>query len=111
MNNLFGDKQVKVLKFTGDRKKASLDDGTVLNRKDKIKIPGDDEYRCMPYDNHFIFRHVFGDRGWTLWCTCGSPAVILNYNQYKQYLSRDEKGAMLACKHYTDYGRHMDGST
>lgn len=121
VENPFGNKQIKVTRFAGDLKKAYLEeDGTTVGRKEFIVIPPFEDmpepqqYPAAPYDNHFVFRHVYRKkgvpiRGWTLWCTCGSPAIIADYSAYSQNAS--DSGRMVLCYHHAQYGRHADGSS
>lgn len=110
MKNLFGDKQIKIVRHVGDLKSAYLpQDGTTVRRVDKIAIKDMGEFKCSPYDNEFVFRHVFRDRGWTLYCTCGSPACIVGYDAYAKDAS--PSGQMIVCMHHAQFNRHMDGSS
>lgn len=108
MDNIFGDKHIKVLRFTGDRKQAELEGGIKIYRRDKLKVDGT-IYPVAPYDNHFVFRHIFGDRGWTLWCTCGSPAVIAGYDAYKKDAS--PSGEMILCYFHATTNKHFGGGS
>lgn len=109
MNNIFGDKQLKINRTSGDLKQATLEDGGKVYRQKNIYIEDIGLINCAPMDNHFIFRHVFGDRGWTLWCTCGSPAAVYGYDAYAKDAS--PQGQMLLCLHHAQYNLHADGST
>ena len=118
--NFFGDKHLKVVRVVGDLQKAYLEeDWTTVYRSKEITIPAFEStpkqiIKCAPMDNHFIFRHVYKKngkptRGWTLWCTCGGPAVITDYRGYYHNNSTDN-GQLLICYHHAMYGKHMDGS-
>lgn len=117
--NIFGDKQIKVTRHVGDLKSATLEDGTVVHRQEKINL-GDElgMVACPGMDNHFVFRHVFKRRGkpygWTTWCTCSSPAIIAGYSGYKGQAS--PQGQLLVCAYYSGMvtgvaGKHADGSS
>jgi len=131
MENLFGDKQIKVVRHVGDLNSAYLEeDGTTVYRRDEIIIPAIDRkpedalspesvavpemhIKCAPYDNHFVYRHVYRKngipvRGWTTWCTCGSPAFIVGYDGY--FNNGSDQGQMVVCAYHSQYGLHMDGS-
>lgn len=119
-NNIFGDKKVQIVRHVGDLNSAYLpEDGTTVHRQKSVVIPAFEStpaqnIPCMPYDGHFVYRHVYMKkgkqiRGWTLWCTCGSPSGIIGYSAYKDVLS--DGGQMIACLHYSGYGKHMDGSS
>ena len=118
--NIFGDKKLKVIRHVGDLNSAYLEeDGTTVHRQKSIVIPAFEStpaqnIPCMPYDNHFVFRHVYKKngkmiRGWTLFCTCGSPAGIIGYSAYAKVMSNG--GQQIACLHYSGYGKHLDGSS
>jgi len=109
MNNIFGDKQLKINRVAGDLKKAYLEDGVTVYRQDYINIDGIGRVKCSPMDNHFVFRHLFKDRGWSLWCTCGSPAAVHGYSAYARDASA--QGQMLLCMHHATYNKHGDGSS
>lgn len=110
MDNIFGDKQLKVNRVAGDLQKAYLEDeGVYVYRRKNIFIEDIGLINCAPMDNHFIFRRVFKNRGWTLWCTCGSPAVVAGYSGYKKDASAS--GELLVCFHHANYNLHADGST
>lgn len=114
-NNVFGDKQIKVVRHAGDLKSAYLpEDGTTVNRQEKVAIEDMGLVVCAPYDGHFVYRHVYKKkgkvvRGWTLWCTCSSPAVVTGYDGYSKDASMG--APMLVCYHHATYNRHADGSS
>ena len=74
---------------------------------------------CTPYDNHFIYldpEYLKGTIGKSAtMCTCGSPAVIVGYNVYRQQSSPNmdstNPGEMLVCMIHTTMGKHADGSS
>lgn len=110
-DNLFGSPP-KIVRSVGDLKSVVVD-GKVFYRQDKIHISGIGDVKCSPMDNHFIFRDD-RRRGWTLFCTCGSPAAVFNYDAYKNDAS--QQGAMLLCMFHCGAvtgvpGKHADGSS
>ena len=107
--NVFGDKRIKVIRRAGELKTARLEDGKTVHRQLNIYIPDIGLVNCAPYSNHFIFRHLFNNRGWTLFCTCSSPAAVFNYDAYKKDASNE--GQLLLCMHHAQYNVHADGST
>ena len=119
MDNIFGDKMIKVIRHAGDLNEIQLEDGVKVRRHFKVNAGADiGEVQTAPYDNHFIFRHVFkkGGKpsGWTLWCTCGSPAAVVGYDAYKEQASNS--GQMAVCLFHAgnvtgQSGRHADGSS
>lgn len=62
--------------------------------------------KCQPTDNHFVYRYA-KRLGWTLFCTCGSPSVVVGYKDYKALGSND--GPMLICMSMLLTKRHQDG--
>ena len=113
--NLFGSKQLKVIKHAGDLNSALLEeDGTTVHRSQSITIPNMGTITCAPYDNQFVFRHIYEKNGtpvrnWTLFCTCGSPAVVTGYDGYAKDASMGT--AMVVCYHHATHNRHADGSS
>ena len=88
-------------------------DGRKIFRQDKIyigegKIPEQDIgwVKCQETDNHFVYRDAHR-LGWTLFCTCGSPSVVVNSDVYKDLAS--PQGAMLICMSLLYNRRHQDG--
>lgn len=103
--NIFGTPP-KVVRSIGDLKSAEVD-GKTFYRQQQLYL-GDDLgiVKCSPMDNEFIF--VDGRRkGWTTFCTCGSPAVIVGYDVYSRDASA--QGMMLVCYHHAAYGVHLGG--
>lgn len=100
-----------IVKHAGMVNTATLDDGTVVYREDKVWIK---EYtgfvKCAPTDNHFVFIFPENNPRWKWFsaCTCGSPAVILGSTAYGHLGSPE--GMMIVCHHYVTFGRHADGS-
>jgi len=60
--------------------------------------------KCAPYDDHFILYDP-SHLGWTTFCTCGAPAVIIGYDAYKKDASA--QGALLVCYEHASTGKHM----
>lgn len=111
MNNIFGTPP-KVVRSVGDLKSV-VADGKRFYRQEKIHIPDMGTVAVAPYDNHLIFRDV-RRKGWTLFCSCGSPACVVGYDAYKQDASR--QGALLVCMMHSGVatgvsGKHVDGSS
>lgn len=91
--------------------------GTRVKRQEKIYFPqAGRSVTCAPYDNHFVFEDTH-HYGWTTFCTCGSSAVIVGYQVYKDMASPTSKeedtvaGELLVCFHHATYGKHLDGSS
>ena len=84
-------------------------DGRTIERQDEIFF-NRQMYATMDYDNHFVYKtDKIGSA--TLMCTCGAPAGVIGHREYKKYTSKYYGEGMIACLHYTSYGRHSDGST
>lgn len=110
-NNIFGTPP-KIIMHYGDLKNAEIDGKTFYPTKE-IFVPNMGTFSCIDYGNHFIFRDT-RRIGWTIFCTCGSPAAVLGYNDYK-YGTSINKGQMIACLFHAgqvtgNSGRHADGS-
>lgn len=114
-SNVFGDKQIKVVRHAGDLKSVYLEeDGSTVYRSKSVDIPDMGKVVCAGYDNQFVFRHLFKKKGevirnWTLFCTCGSPAVVTGYDAYAKDASAGVP--MLLCYHHAMYNKHADGSS
>jgi hypothetical protein len=113
---------VKVIKRGGDLNTAKTADGAMVKRHESLYAGK--EYgtvKCAPYDNQFIFV----DPGWEkgiigrsrFMCTCGSWAVIVGANVYKNDASPStakestRAGQMLVCWAHATYQKHADGSS
>lgn len=62
----------------GEVKKATLADGTVVTRQEKIFVPDYFAFiKCAEYDSHFIYENPDKSEGSSAYlCTCGNVAVI-----------------------------------
>ena len=90
--------------------KATLFDGTVVHRQDKVYVPEyQGEVRCSPYDNFFVFAVPKAITGPAYLCSCGGMAHFIGSKDYS-HLSSPE-GLMLTCMLHTSTGHHADGST
>lgn len=73
-----------IIKHAGEPNKAEFEGVTII-RKAELYADQWGLVRCTPYDNHFIFKIPDSRLGvgmWETFCTCGSPAVIVNpYNE------------------------------
>lgn len=106
---------MKILKFYGDRKSASMKfaDGRIENvyRIDKIFVREYGKFvRVLPYSMHFIFEVKKPSVGESYYnCTCGSMAVVTGFGQFEKLDSSQE--ANFVCFNHATYGKHADGST
>lgn len=103
---------------------AETGEGHLVRREERIWLSdpsglNDRFVACPPMDNHFIYKDPEFDKGTVgkcaTMCTCGSPAVIVGYNVYRQQgspaLGGTVPGEMLVCLIHAQTGRHADGST
>lgn len=96
----------KVIRHAGQLNWVEVE-GHRIERAEEIYIGEYGMVKCAPYDNHFVYRYT-KRMGWTTFCTCGSPSVIVGYDAYKQMSS--PQGMLLVCLYHTQTGRHADGS-
>jgi hypothetical protein len=63
---------------------------------------------CIDYHNEqFVYMNPDNRRGtWFAYCTCGSPAVIIDNDPYKT----EENFHQLACFFHMQFGRHVVSS-
>lgn len=81
--------------------------GRRVYRKDRIYLKTHQAwYDVLDYDNHFVYESK--DYGSSVMCTCGSTAIVVNYEHYKQYSSY--RGLMIVCASQIQNGVHADGS-
>lgn len=106
----------KVVRSVGDAKRATLPDGTVVERKESIWVDGYGLVKCAPYELHFIYEVPKHLPGWGLMCTCGSLAGVVGFGAYSKLLSPTATGHMIVCIRHTTLknnegiGRHADDS-
>lgn len=107
----------KVVRSVGDAKRATLYDGTVVERQDYIFVDGQRLVRTAPYELHFIYETPKHMKGWGLMCTCGSIAGVVGMAAYSKFASPTDTGKMIVCvrhtavKNNTGIGKHADEST
>lgn len=116
-NPLYSKPNFKIVRSVGDLKVVETSDGIRKYRSEKLSFRQiGRSVLCAPYDNHFIFEDL-SHIGWTLFCTCGSPAAIVGYQVYKDDASPTPRlvdtipGELLVCIHHATYGKHLDGSS
>lgn len=96
----------KVVRHVGQLNWVEVN-GDRIERQELVYVGEYGMVKAAPYDNHFVYRYA-KRKGWTTFCTCGSPAVIVGYDAYKQMAS--PQGMLLVCLSHTSSGRHADGS-
>lgn len=92
-----------IIHHLGDLKKVTVD-GKTFKRQEEIFISSFGMVKCAPYDNHFLFYDT-SHLGWSLFCTCGSTAVVVGYDVYKKDASN--QGALLICYINATTRKHM----
>lgn len=101
-----------IIHHRGSPNEATTLDGYKVYRQEEIFIPEWGKFvKCAPYDDHFIYEDPQSERiigRWAHMCTCGSPAVIVGYNAYKNDASK-YSGGLLVCKAHADTGHHQTG--
>ena len=107
----------KIVRNVGDAKRATLPDGTVVERQEFIYVDGQGLVRCAPQSVHFVYEAPKTMKGWGLYCTCGSIAGVVGYGAYSKLASPMSDGKIIACirmlteKNNTGISRHADGTT
>ena len=112
-------KGVKIVHHIGEVNKAEIVYGKKrykIERQESVFVhdPSNNTAEmvvCAPYDNFFVFLLPKEVVGWFAMCACGSPAVIVGYNAYKNDASPTDTGKMLVCHFHASTGRHADNST
>lgn len=97
----------KVVRHAGQLNWVEVN-GERVERQDEIRIGDYGMVKCAETDNHFVYRYM-KRKGWTTFCTCGSPAVIVGYDAYRQMAS--PQGMLLVCYSMLLSGKHSDGSS
>lgn len=112
----YSGKAPKISRNVGDLKRATLQDGTIVERQEYI-FDGNELVPCAQYELHFIYEAPAKQKGWGLFCTCGSIAGTVGYGAYKKLASPTTSGKSIVCiRHSTmkdNIGRgvHADGSS
>jgi hypothetical protein len=101
----------------GDAKRATLPNGDVVHRVEHIYVHGYGIVKCMNTELHFIFETPKEQKGWGLYCTCGSIAGVVGWSAYTKLASPSSSGFVIACIRYlttknnVGIGKHADDST
>ena len=100
----------QVVRGHNDPKRAWTLHGDLVERQKEIYLPS---YRqnlpVLQTSMHFCFRDPSVPRGTTLFCTCGSPSIVVGYEAYRKYQSFMGM-EVVACHNFIQYGVHADGS-
>jgi len=104
-----------IIKHYNSPNEAVTMDGHKVTREEKVWVDEMNGFiRCAPDDLHFVYldpaaRNPKNIGRWFASCTCGSFAVLVGSNVYKDYGSPE--GMMLICYHFLTFGKHADGSS
>lgn len=101
---------MRVIRNHNDPNHARTLGGRDVYREKEIYLPSyHSNLPVLQTSMHFCFRDASQPRGSTLFCTCGSPAIVVGYEGYKMYQSFIGN-EVISCLHFIQYGRHSDGS-
>lgn len=99
-----------IIRSHNDPKNAITLGGQHVERLGEIYLPSHHaNIPVLQTSMHFCFRDPTVPRGTTLFCTCGSPAIVVGYEAYKR-LNSHIGNEVISCHHYIQYGVHADGS-
>lgn len=110
-------KAPSIVRSVGDAKRATLWDGTVVERTDAIFVDGYGLVKTIDSELHFVYAAPKTHKGWGLWCSCGSIAGVVGYSAYSKLASPMSDGKIIACirllttKQNTGIATHADNST
>lgn len=100
-----------IIKHHGDPNKAFTLGGIEVQREEKIFLTSYNQwFNVIQTSMHFCFRDATVPRGTTLFCTCGSPAIIVGYEVYHKLNSTYIGNEAITCHSLIQNGRHADGS-
>ena len=100
----------QVIKHWNDPNNAITLRGVPVRREKEIFLRSHQAtLPVLPTSMHFCFVDTTVPRGTTLFCTCGSPAIVVGYEAYKRYQSY-MGSEVIACHSFVQYGIHNDGS-
>lgn len=97
-----------IIRHRGQQNKATLPDGTEVERQDKLFVP---EWGrlipCADYSEHFIYAMPPKIKNAPSYaCSCGSPAVIVGPSGY--VLDTSAQGLMFVCLIHATTGGHSN---
>ena len=100
-----------IIRNTGDPRDTRTLHGKEVHREQSIYLKSHNAVLpVLQTSMHFCYRDASQPRGTTLFCTCGSPAIIVGYEAYRKYNSYIGN-EVIACYQYIQYGKHADGSS
>lgn len=99
-----------IIKHFNDPNNAVTLSGHQVRREKSIWLPSHSSWLpVLQTSMHFCFRDPTVPRGTTLFCTCGSAAIVVGYEAYHKYSSYIGS-EVITCHHFIQYGVHSDGS-
>lgn len=100
----------QVIRNHNDPNNAITLNGKPVRREKEIYLPSHQAIiPVLQTSMHFCFRDPSIPRGTTLFCTCGSMAIVAGYEAYK-HLNAFIGNEVISCHHYIQFGVHSDGS-
>jgi len=103
---------MQIIKHYGIPTEALLPNGKRVHRMEKLRVVEAGRkprmVQCAPYDNHFIYATDEPNMSQYM-CTCGSIAVIVGYNVYKEDASPTPSGELFICHLHGMTGFHNTG--
>ena len=100
----------KIIRNHNDPSHAITLNGVPVQREKEIYLPSHQAILpVLQTSMHFCFRDPSIPRGTTLFCTCGSFAVVAGYESYKS-LNAYIGNEVIVCHNYIQFGSHSDGS-
>jgi hypothetical protein len=100
----------KIIRSHNDPNHAVTLGGIPVGREKMIFLPSYRQwFPVLQTSMHFCFRDASHARGTTLFCTCGSPGIIVGFEAYRKH-SSFIGNEVISCHHYIQYGQHSDGS-
>ena len=96
-----------IVRSVGTLKRKRLRTGEEVERSDYIRLK-DGFHKTLDTTTHFVYKT--NNLGSSILCTCGSPAIVVSYGQYKEW-SSFIGNEVIACQLLIQHGRHGDGSS
>lgn len=112
-------RNMKIVRSLGDLKKATLWDGTQVERQESIYVEGHGLVKTAPYELHFVYESPTHIKGWGLYCFPGNTMINVSdmqvpikdikagewvltsngeYNKVIQSMQRQYSGKMIKIK-------------
>lgn len=99
-----------IIRRAGDARDTRTLNGREVRRQDSIYLKSHNAViPVLQTSMHFCYHDGSRPRGTTLFCTCGSPAIVVGYEAYRN-LNSYIGNEVIACHSYIQYGKHSDGS-